>query len=411
MGQSSGGSGANNGLMNLAQPISGGVAGYNTPTSDQTRGIFNPWASTSASTNAFSGASTVGNFTGSKGAQPNWQGVKQDDGTYTAPTDWKIMGSPAGNLISVQDPEGGAWDMNLQNGYMTPAIGMTVEGSTPKLTGYQSGQYQAPTPSAPTNPMSAVGAMPGLTGDFTSLMQTNPLAALNYASMASMTPPGNNPIDAANGTLFQNSASANPAFGVPQLLQMMGYNVPTALASFGTQASPFGSLTGLGNPGLLTLMLLMANRPTTTVPFDPIVQSGSPDDLWGIMGLNGFPFFPPAGSTLPPDLVPPFKPVPPVPGGASNLPGVLPPVGHGPFQPGQGGGGGGEGGGEEGGGSGDGGDGGWSAGTQSGQTTKVKGGKDLPSTMKYAGGQVGGGPVILEVRDPQGNVVYSRSDR
>lgn len=128
--------------------------------------------------------------------------------------------------------------------------------------------------------------------------------------------------------------------------------VPAGLSQFGTQSSLFGDLTGLGNPGLLPLLLLLANRPVTTVPFENPVQTGSPDAQWGVYPWNGgLPYYPAPGTTLPNWAAPPLGQVPPVPGGASNLPGRLPDLGHGPFSPG-----GGEGGGEGGGG---GGEGGW----------------------------------------------------
>lgn len=194
-----------------------------------------------------------------------------------------------------------------------------------------------------------IGGTPPATAD------SAPIATVNTQAPASATygpPPGNNPYDWFTGQLFQNGqgsqggpgAIPNSAFGgdwLQSLFPMLtGLNypgpVPTALAPYGTQSSLFGDLTGLGNPLLLPMLLLMANRPTTSVPFDPPVQPGSPDQnngVWPWLGTN--PFFPTSGSTLPPWVTPPFQQVPPVPGGASNLPGNLPPIGHGPFQPGQ----------------------------------------------------------------------------
>ena len=128
-----------------------------------------------------------------------------------------------------------------------------------------------------TGTQNATGSSP-FTGGWGS--QFSPLSSVNVLANWPNTPPGNSPLDAATGRLFDGSwpATTRPAFGFsPYFPYGSPGPVPTALGQFGTQSSGFGNMTGLANPLLLSMLLLMMNRPTTTMPFNPAVTGAGAD--------------------------------------------------------------------------------------------------------------------------------------
>jgi hypothetical protein len=186
---------------------------------------------------------------------------------------------------------------------------------------------------------SSAGDYASLTSDLAPLSSVNMLAPITASGIDTTLDPSTsafNPTEMLFTTMSSDLTGnvMTPDLGPPPDPPPSDMPVPGALGTPGTQASDFGTITGLGNPFLTPIMLIMQDRYTSVNPFDPPVQPGSPDAVEGVTPISGGPVvFPEPGQPLPPGTSPPFIPVPTI--DTTSLPGALPPVGHANFVPGE----------------------------------------------------------------------------